>query len=171
MLLELINLAKLRRAFIYAGIVLLALWLQNLVLSQVVILNASPMIIPIIVVAIGFFEGGIWGGVYGLVIGLVCDMTFNESGVMMTVLFPIFGFFSGALAMFVMSRRLMPFFCVCVCSLLITAICQMFRFVAFTDTDVVYAVLTGVFQVVWSLPFIFAIFYPCRTVSRLDLSK
>ena len=171
MLLELINLAKLRRGFIYAGIVLLVLLIQNLALSQIVILNDSPMIIPIVVVAVGFFEGGVWGGVYGLVIGLVCDMTLNEPGVMMTVLFPIIGFFSGALTMFVMSRRLMPFFCVCTCALLLTAICQMFRFIVFAETDVIFAVLTGAFQTLWSLPFIFAVYYPCRTVSRLDLSK
>lgn len=171
MLLELINLAKLRKAFIYAGIVLLVLMIQTLLLSHIAILKASPMIIPIVVVAVGFFEGGVWGGVYGLALGLICDMTLNEPGVMMTVLFPIIGFFSGALSMFVMSRRLMPFFCVCACALLMTAICQMFRFIAFTETDFVVVILTGAFQTLWSLPFIFAIFYPCRAVSRLDLSK
>lgn len=171
MLLELINLSKLRRGFIYAGIFLLALLIQNLVLSHIVILNASPMIIPIIVVAVGFFESGVWGGVYGLIIGLICDITLNEPGMVMTVIFPIIGFFSGALSMFVISRRFMPFLFICTCALLITVICQMFRFIVFTETDVTYALLTAVFQTLWSLPFIFAVYYPCRSISRLDLSK
>lgn len=171
MLLELINLTKLRKAIIYAGIVLLALMLQNLILTNIRILGVSPMIIPIMVVAVGFFEGGVWGGVFGLIMGLICDMTQNSASVMMTVLFPILGFFSGALTMFFISRRLMPFFCLSAAALLITAICQMFKFIVFTDTNVLYVLMDGALQILWSLPFIYAIFFPCRSVSRLDLSK
>ncbi|NCC67268.1 MAG: hypothetical protein EOM14_03590 [Clostridia bacterium] len=171
MLLELINLTKLRRAFIYAGIVLLVLLVQNLILSSIRIFGVSPMIIPIIVVAVGFFESGVWGGVFGIIIGRVCDMTFNEATVMFTVLFPIMGFIAGALAMFFMSRTITPFFFVSAAALLITTICQMFRIVAFSDTNIIYVLIGGALQIVLSLPFIYAVFYPCRKVSRLDLSK
>lgn len=171
MLLELINLAKLRKAVIYAGIVLLALLIQNLILSNIRIFGVSPMIIPIIVVAVGFFEGGVWGGVFGLLIGLFSDMTLNGASVMMTVLYPIIGFFSGALTMFFVSRRLMPFFCLSLCALLITVVCQMFKFLVFADTNIMYVLLGGALQTLWSIPFIYAVFYPSRAVSRLDLSE
>ena len=171
MLLELINLTKLRKAFIYAGIVLLVLLVQNLILSNIRVFSVCPMIIPIIVVAVGFFETGVWGGVFGLVIGLVCDMTFNEAAVMFTVLFPIIGFLSGALAMFFMSRTITPFFFVSAAALLLTTICQMFRIFAFSGTNIVFVLIGGALQIVLSLPFIYALFYPCRKVSRLDLSK
>lgn len=171
MLLELINLTKVRKAVIYAGIVLLVLLVQNLILSNIRILGVSPMITPIMVVAVGFFEGGVWGGVFGLLIGLVSDITLNSASIMMTVLFPILGFLSGALALFFMSRRIMPFFFLSLCALLITVICQMFKFLVFTNTDVMYVILGGALQTLWSIPFIYAIYYPSRAVSRLDLSE
>lgn len=171
MLLELINLTKLRKAFVYAAVVLITLLVQNLILSNITILGASPMIIPIVVVAVGFFESGVWGGVFGLAIGLICDMTFNEAAVMFTVLFPILGFLAGGLTMFFMSRSLTPFFFVSAAALIITALCQMFRIAVFSDTNVLYVLAVGVLQTLWSLPFIYAMFFPCRKVSRLDLSK
>jgi cell shape-determining protein MreD len=171
MLLELINLTKLRKAFIYAGIVLLVLLVQNLILSSIRVFGISPMIVPIIVVAVGFFESGVWGGVFGIIIGLVCDMTFNEATVMFTVLFPIIGFIAGALAMFFMSRTITPFFFVSAAALLITTICQMFRIAVFSDTNIIFVLIGGALQIILSLPFIYAVFYPCRKVSRLDLSK
>ena len=171
MLLEFINLAKVRRAFLYAGIALLVLMFQNLILANIHIFGVTAMIVPIIVVAIGFFESGIWGGVFGLVIGLICDMTMNGSSMLFTVLFPIMGFFSGALTMFVMSRRKTPFFALCACALVITAVCQMFGYLVFTDTEPWHVVLGGALQVAYAIPFVFALYYPCRAVSRLDLSR
>lgn len=171
MLLELINLKKLRKAVIYAGIALLTIVVQNLFLANILVLGVAPMIIPATVVAIAFFEGGVWGGVFGIIIGLVCDMTLNGAPVMMTIIFPILGFFSGAFTIFYISRHLFQFFCMSSLAILITAICQAFEFIVFADTDILNVLLGIALQTVLSLPFIFAVYYPCRAVSRLDLSK
>jgi hypothetical protein len=55
--------------------------------------------------------------------------------------------------------------------LLVTAACQMFRFLVFTDTDVLPLLTTGGLQTLWSLPLTLLLYYPCRSISRLDLAK
>ena len=63
MVFDLINLDKVRRAILYAAWLLIALALQNLFLSHVPLFGVRMMFIPAVVIAIGFFEGGVWGGV------------------------------------------------------------------------------------------------------------
>lgn len=171
MLLSLIDLAKVRKAIIFAGVLLATLLLQNIILSRIEIFGVKAMIIPITVAAIGFFGGGVWGGVFGIFAGLATDMGLNASSIMMTVLFPVLGFFAGALPMFFMSRRLSSFIIISLGALVLTGFCQMFRYLMFTDTSAGPLFLTVALQTLWSVPFIFAIYYPCRAFSKLDLSK
>lgn len=171
MLLSLINLEKVRRAFVFAGLLLATIFVQNIILSRIEIFGVKAMIVPITVAAIGFFGGGIWGGVYGIIAGVITDMGLNSASIMMTVLFPVLGFFAGALPMFFMSRRLSSFIIVSLGALAITAFCQMFRYLVFENTAVGAVLLTAGLQVLWAVPFIFAIYYPCRALSKLDLSK
>ena len=171
MLLDLINIEKIRRAILYFGLLLAVLFVQNIILSHIPIFGVRAMIFPIVVIAIGFFEGGVWGGVFGLIMGLFCDMSLSGASILMTVLFPILGFASGMLSMFFVNKRFFSFFCICLAALLITALCQMFRFLVFTDTRSAPLFITGGLQTLWSLPFTIAIYHPCRAVSRLDLAK
>lgn len=171
MFLDLINIGKVRRAIIFAGLMLAALFLQNIVLARVEIFGAIPFILPIFAVAVGFFQGGVWGGVFGIILGVLTDISLRDASVLMTILFPIFGFFSGALTMFFANKRFFAFFCAASGALVVTAMGQMFRFIFFVDTNILYVLLTGGLQVLWSVPFIFAFYFPCRAVSRLNLSR
>ena len=171
MLLDFINIEKVRRAIVYFGVMLLVLLVQNDVLSHVTVLGVHALIAPIAVAAVGFFEGGIWGGFFGLFMGLFCDMYFNDAPVLLTVVFPVIGFISGALTMNFVSRRFFSFFFVCLAALVLTALCQMFRFVALANANILPVLVTAGLQTLWSLPFTFAIYYPCRKLSGVDLSK
>lgn len=171
MFLDLINIGKVRRAIVYAGLMLAAILLQNIILARVEILGVIPFILPIFAVAVGFFQGGMWGGVFGIILGVLTDISLRDSSVLMTVLFPMFGFFAGALTMFFANKRFFTFFCASLCALAITAIGQMFRFIFFVDTNILYVLLTGGLQVLWAVPFIFAIYFPCRAASQMDLSR
>lgn len=171
MFLDLINLAKVRRAILCALTLAAVMFFQDVVLSHLVILGVRPMITPIAVVAVGFWNGGVWGGVFGIIAGIFTDMGLSNSSVMMTVIFPLIGFFAGALPMYFLSRRLMSFMSVSVAALALTAFCQMFRYLVFTDTQIWPLFLTALLQVLWSVPFVFAIYYPCRSFSRIDLNK
>ena len=171
MILDMINLTKLRRAVLYLLLLLAVFFVQEVILSHVKILGVRPMILPLAVVAIGFWAGGVWGGIFGIVAGLFADMSMDTASVVMTIIFPAIGFFSGALPMFFMSRRFSSFFFLSVAALVVTAGLQMFRFLVFSDTASLPVLLTGLFQVLWSIPFIFALYHPSRAVSRLYLSR
>lgn len=171
MLLDMINIEKVRRAIVYFGVMLLVLLVQNDILSNFAIFGVHALIAPIAVVAVGFFEGGVWGGVFGLFMGLFCDMYLNDAPVLLTVVLPIIGFLSGALVMNFVNRRFFSFFFVCLAALVLTAICQMFRFVALANANILPVLLTAGLQTLWSLPFTLAIYYPCRRLSGVDLSK
>lgn len=171
MLLDIINIEKVRRAIVYCGVILAVLFVQNIILSRIPIMGVRPFIAPIVVVAVGYFEGGLWGGVFGLIMGFFCDMSLNDSPVLLTVFLPIVGFVSGSLAMFFVNKRFFSFFFVSLGALVITAICQMFKFVAIADTNILPVLITAGLQTLWSLPFTFAIYYPCRALSGVDLSK
>ena len=171
MLLDFINIEKVRRAIVYFGVMLAVLFIQNDVLGHIQLFGVHALIAPIAVVAVGFFEGGVWGGVFGLFLGLFSDMYFNDTSVLLTAVLPIIGFFSGALVMDFVNKRFFSFFFVCFAALLLTALCQMFRFVALADANIFPVLLTAGLQTLWSLPFTFAIYYPCRKLSGVDLSR
>lgn len=171
MLIDLINLEKARRAIIYFGIILVVMLLQDTVLSCVPIFGVRAFIAPIVVVAIGYFESGVWGGVFGLILGFLCDIDMNDSPILLTVVFPIIGFFAGSLAMFFFNKRFFSFFFVSLAALAITALCQILKFIVFADTNMLPLFTAAGLQTLWSLPFTLAIFYPCRAVSGADLSK
>jgi hypothetical protein len=171
MLLDIINIEKVRKAIVYCGVILAVLFVQNIILARIPIMGVRAFIAPIIVVAIGFFEGGVWGGVFGLIMGVSCDMSLNDSNVVLTVFFPIVGFAAGSLAMFSVNKRFFSFFFVSLAALVLTAACQMFKFIAIADANLLPVLITAGLQTLWSIPFTFAIYYPCRALSGVDLSK
>ena len=108
-LLELINLRKANKAILYLLSIIVALWLQTMVFSRMELLGAKPFFLPVIVVAIGLFEGGVWGGVLGLAAGIGCMLNMAGSPVLFLVLLPAFGFLSGLLADFLINRRFVSY--------------------------------------------------------------
>lgn len=171
MLLDTINIEKVRRAIVYFGVLLAVLFVQNALLSRAAPLGVYAFIAPIAVVAVGYFEGGVWGAVFGLFLGLFSDMSLNDAPVLLTVVFPVIGLLSGALAMFFVNKRFFSFFFVSLAALLLTAACQMFRFIATGGTELWPVFTVAGLQTLWSLPFTFAIYYPCRKLSAVDLSR
>lgn len=165
MIFDLIDLAKLRRAIIYALLLAAVFILQNLICSRVTLLGVRALFIPVAVVAIGMFEGGVWGGLLGLAAGYFCDLGFCENTVLFTVLFPAFGFFSGALSKYYLHKGFLTLLVLSAAALLIASGCQMFRFLFFVDTDKWAVLKTGFLQVLWSLPFAAVVYFPCRAIA------
>ena len=165
MLADLINPERIRRAVIYALILLSAHMLQGLVLSHATVFGVRPMFLPAVAVAIGVFEGGTWGGMFGLLSGLMLDTAFAETTVLFTVLFPIIGYCSGMLAYFFVNRKFFSYVCVSFAALLITAAAQAVRPVVFLDASAADAAFVAVMQALLSLPFAAAVYFPVKSLA------
>ena len=169
MVFDLINLDKVRRAILYAAWLLIALALQNLFLSHVPLFGVRMMFIPAVVIAIGFFEGGVWGGVLGLMAGFLCDQSYHTVA-LFTVLFPVMAFGAGLLAQFFLNKKFLPYLALAAAGLIITAFCQMFRLLVTDGTELWSLLRTGFIQVLWSLPMTAAVYFPPRYLAGRKLA-
>ena len=165
MLYDLIDLSKLRRAVLYVLLFLGLFFLQDHVLSHVTVFGIKPLLVPAAVAAVGLFDGGLWGGIAGLAAGYFCDQGFTESMYLFTVLLTAIGFFTGVLGQFLLRRGFFSYAALAVLTLAAVTLCQMFRFLFFTETDAAAVWRTGLVQFLWSLPWSLPIFFPCRAIA------
>ena len=121
---ELINLRKARKAILYLLCIVVAIWMQTMLLSRVTLLGVKAFFLPALIVAFGLFEGGVWGGMLGLAAGLGCMLSMAGSPVLFLVLLPVFGFLSGLLADFLINRRFVAYLLLCALALLVTSLLQ-----------------------------------------------
>ena len=165
MLLDLINLSKLRRAVIYALLLVVLFVLQDLIISHITVFGVRALLIPSAVVAIGLFDGGGWGGFVGLAAGFFCDMGFSEQTVLFTILFAGIGFFCGVLGKYLFHKGFLSYLTLTLLSLAIITFCQMFRFLFFTGTDSAAVLQTGLTQLVYSLVWAIPVYFPCKSIA------
>lgn len=165
-ILELINIGKVRRAILYAGVLFAALVVQNLILSRFPLFGAKALFVPALVVAVGLFEGGVWGGVFGLFAGMLSDGAFSASTVTFTIVFPVIGFFSGFLTEFVINRRFFSYMLLSLCALGLTALCQIFPVFAFQGSRLGALLATACIQTLWSLPFAAPLYATVKAISE-----
>ena len=158
-LLDLINWKKVRRAVLYLICIVLATWLQTMVLSRAAVLGAVPMFLPALAVVIGLFEGGVWGWVLGMAAGFYCDLCCADYAVLFLILFAVFGFGAGLLSEFFINRSFVSYLLLAVAALLITALVQAVPLWLFRGTALWTLLRTALLQTLWSLPFA-ALLYP-----------
>ena len=183
MLLDLIDLSKLRRAIVYGVLLAVVFILQNLILSQAALFGVKPLLVPAVVAGVGLFEGGVWGGFVGLAAGYFADMG-TQNVVMFTVLMPAEGFFAGVLGKYMFHRGFMYFVVLALLALAVTAFCQMFRFLFLVSEDTraflsVYlpgreswpvlrmGLLQTLIGLVWSLP----LYFPCKLIAARPMGR
>lgn len=171
MLLDLIDLSKLRRAIVYALTMAVLFILQELFISELTLFGVRPVLIPSFVIAVGLWEGGAWGGFVGLAAGYFMDMGYSEQTVLFTLTFPVIGFFSGVLGKYLMRRGFWAYMLLALAGLCIITFLQMFRFLFFTDTDSWAVWRTGLIQVGWSLGWAVPIFFPCRAIAARPMGR
>lgn len=165
---ELINFKKLKRGILYAVCVIVTLWLQNMMLPHVAILGVRTMFVPVVVVAVGHFEGGMWGGVTGLVTGYLCDVAFSANTALFLVLFAALGFAAGILADYIVNRRFYSYMIVSALALLATGLCQAAPLWIFRSTPLRELMPTVLLQALWSLPLAVPAYFAVRAISRRE---
>ena len=174
MLLDLIDLSKLRRTIVYALLLIVTFVVQDLFAAQLPLFGVRPILIPAAVVGIGLLEGGMWGGMLGLAAGYFGDMGCIDQLVLFTILFPVAGFFSGALGKYVLHKGLVSYMVLTGLTLAIVAACQMSRILFFADTQVTdtWAVWrTGLIQTAYSLVWAVPVYVPCKLISDRPLRR
>ena len=178
MLLDLIDLSKLRRAIVY-GLLLSAVFiLQDLIVSQVPLLGVRAMMVPAAVVAVGLFEGGVWGGFLGLAAGYFTDMGCTDHVVLFTILLPALGFFIGVLGKYMLQKGIVSYLVMMFLALAFIAFCQMFRTLFLSGSDaaafreayfsgrfVWLVIRTGAIQTAWSLVWSVPVYFPCKLIA------
>ncbi len=184
MLLDLIDLSKLRRAIVYGLLLSVVLILQNLLVSRITLFGIHAMLVPALVVAVGLFEGGVWGGFVGLAAGYFTDMSYTDHVVLFTILLPTLGFFIGALGKYMLQKGLVSYLVMAFLALAVIAFCQMFhtlflsgvdarafRRLYFHGTYTWIVVRTGLIQTLWSLVWSVPIYLPCKLIAARPMGR
>ena len=165
MLFDFFDIYKMRKLVLYTLLLLVLLFFQNSVCSRIRIWGVSAMFMPAAAVCIGLLESGMKGAAFGLVAGIFCDIAYPESVLLFTILLPILGFLAGMIAEFFINRRFFAYIVLSVPALLITAFCQMFRLLVFTETGLFALLPTALLQVWWSLPLAILLYFPCKALA------
>lgn len=153
-----VNKEKVWKGFCYFLLILFTLLIQNILCPHITILKVRPLILPAVAVAVGMFEGGTYGAIFGLFLGFFGDMSFAENTVLFMVLMAMIGFAAGFAADFIINRSFLPYMAAAFTALFFTALIQMIR-PWISDASAGHVLLTGLLQILWSLPFA-ALFYP-----------
>lgn len=171
MLLDLIDLSKLRRAIVYAVTLAIVFAVQDFIAARLPLWGVRPMLIPAAVVAIGLFEGGSWGGFLGLAAGFFYDMGYIEQTTLFTILLTAAGFFSGVLGKYLFHKGFYSFMTLVLAAMIVITLSQMLPFLFFTDTREAAIWRTGLIQVLWSLPWAIPVYFPCRAIAARPMEK
>ena len=182
MLLDLIDLSKLRRAIVYGLLLAGVLILQNLLVSRLTLAGIRAMMVPALVVAVGLFEGGVWGGGLGLAAGYLTDMSYTDHVILFTVLLSAIGFFAGVLGKYMLQKGFVSYLVMTFLALSVIAFCQMFRTLFLSGDDaeafrrLYYAgrytwlvLRTGLLQTLWSLVWSAPVYLPCKLIAASPL--
>ncbi len=148
---RLIEWKKLRSVLTFAVYMILAMFTQSLLFSRVSIFGYRGFILPAAAVAAGIYGDGVRGAVFGLILGLFADMSFSESVVTFTVLFPIIGFAAGVASMFYINKSFFAFITFSAAAILLTALVQMLLAVLISGAEFFPALITALAQTAVSL--------------------
>ncbi len=165
MLLDLINLSKLRRAIVYALLLAIVFLCQDLLVARIELLGVRAMLVPAAVVAISLFEGGQWGGFIGLAAGYLFDLGYTEQTVLFTILLTAIGFFAGVLGKYLLHKGFVSYLALVLAAMTLITLFQVFRVLIFTDTNTWAVWRTGLIQILWSLPWAVPLYFPCKTIA------
>lgn len=153
---------KLRVILEYAVYMMLVMLLQSLLFSKISILGAKGFIIPAAAVATGIYLGGVRGAVFGIFLGLFTDMSFPETTVLFTVLFPMIGFGAGLASEFYINKSFFAFMIFSTAAILLTGLVQLAAALISGGTEIVAGLVTVLLQTLLSIPPVMLLYLPFR---------
>ena len=153
---------KLRVILEYAVYMMLVMLLQSLLFSKISIFGAKGFIIPAAAVAAGIYLGGVRGAVFGIFLGLFTDMSFPETTVLFTVLFPMIGFGAGFATEFYINKSFFAFMIFSTAAILLTGLVQLAAALISGGTEIVAGLVTVLLQTLLSILPVMLLYLPFR---------
>lgn len=148
---QLFDWKKIRVVLEYAVYIVLAMILQSLLFARFSVFGIKGFILPAAVAAVGMYRGGVRGTVFGLALGIFADMSFPETTILFTLLFPIMGFAFGFAADFYINKSFFAFMVFTVAALFITALMQLLSASIISGAEFFPGLLTAVLQTLVSI--------------------
>lgn len=165
MLLDLLDLKKLRLIMFYVAYLLLMLFFQDSVLGNLKILGVKPLFFPAALVAIGMFENGIWGGALGVFAGILADIVTGYTA-LFTMLLPAVGFFAGVFSRWFINKRFFAFLIAGAAAIFVTGVLQAVKVWVFNGQFSFAVIFTVFIQAIVSIPFVAPLYYPCKWINE-----
>ncbi len=157
---------KLRSALGLGLTLLLCYFFQSAVFSRLRIFGACPLLLPLAAVGVGILGSSGWGGVFGLVSGILCDAALGGGGMTFTVVLTVVGFLAGFLGDFILARGFPSYLLLCLGTLALCAIIQMFRLLVFDKAAPWPLLRMGLRQALASAVFILPLYFCVRRALR-----
>ncbi len=158
------NKAKLKRLGLNALFLIVLYILQAFAFPRLAVWGVKPLLIPVAVIGIGFFSGGIWGGVFGIFAGIFCDTAFHST-VFFTLILPLFGLASGLVSEYMLLPGIISYLISAFLGLIIISFLQTFPLVVFQDTNLFAIGRVTLLQIAYSLILVLVLYYPIRLIS------
>ena len=165
MLNRLIDMGKMRVFLEYAVYLLLAMLLQSLLFSRLIIFGVKGFILPAAAVAAGMFLGGVRGAVFGICLGLFTDLSFTDSTFMYTLVFSILGFGAGFASEFYINKSFFVFMVMSIAAVLLTGLVQLLSAAIFSGAELLPGLKTVLLQTVLSIPPVMLLYLPFKNHS------
>ena len=165
MLNRLIDMGKMRVFLEYAVYLLLAMLLQSLLFSRLIIFGVKGFILPAAAVAAGMFLGGVRGAVFGICLGLFTDLSFTDSTFMYTLVFSILGFGAGFASEFYINKSFFVFMVMSVAAVLLTGLVQLLSAAIFSGAELLPGLKTVLLQTALSIPPVMLLYLPFKNHS------
>ncbi len=169
MILDLIDIEKMKRAALYSLVMIAMLTFQEIIISRISLFGVRAFIIPIFPVALGVLQGPMWGISFGLACGLLTDAMLAETLVLFTILSPTLGLMGAAADKFLISPKVTSFLFTGTVGLLISAFFQSLRMILMYDTGVAELAKVSGLQVLYSIPYIIPIYLICKTIGKKSI--
>jgi cell shape-determining protein MreD len=140
--------------------------LQAHVLPFVNALTTIPLVLPLAAVAVAMNEGGARGAVFGLVSGALCDLSFHKPIAGFMLLLCAVCMIIGVLSDTVVARGFLSYLFLCVATLMLCGLAQMFALLVFEGAPFYALVMAGVRQGLVSLPFCIILYPVARVMDK-----
>ena len=118
----------------------------------------SSLILNDIFVAVGVVIAA-----FGLIAGFLADISYDNVA-LLTVLFPILGFFAGVLTRWYVNASFFAYMCMCFAAFAATAVMQLLQ-PLYLGSALLPMLMPALVQVLWSLPAAAALYFPARAIA------